>query len=133
MEAERTNLEIIRSMLDGYQHRDWETVRETLDPDVELFPIRAVFEGTPYRGHDGFRQFVDDAVEDWDDFGLEAEELYELEGGRVLVVADFRARGKASGVEFATRAAWLCELRGGKVIKLRFYPDEEAARAALAR
>jgi ketosteroid isomerase-like protein len=133
MEAKRTNLEIIRSGLDGYSRHDWETVRETLDPEVELFPIRAVFEGTPYRGHEGFKQLVADAVEDWEDFGLEAEELYDLEDGRVLVVADFRARGKASGVEFATRAAWLCELRDGKVIKLRFYPDEEAARAALAR
>src|SRR2546425_2656359 len=100
MEAERTNLEVVRSGLDAYNRRDWRGVQETLHPEVELFPIRAVFEGTPYRGYEGFQQFLADTAEDWEDFGLEGEELHELEGDRVLVVANFRARGKASGVEF---------------------------------
>lgn len=132
MEAERTNLEVVRSGLDAYKRRDWDGVRETLHPEVELFPIRAVFEGTPYRGHEGFQQFLADTAEDWEDFGVEAEALHELDGHRVLVVANFYARGRASGVEFSTRAAWLCEVRDGKIVRLRFYPDEEAARADLA-
>ena len=50
---------------------------------------------------------------------------------RVLVLGRMKGRGKASGVEFEAPAAWVCELRDGKVAKVHFYAHEEAARDEL--
>jgi ketosteroid isomerase-like protein len=124
------DVEIVRIALEAYVAGDTPRVLEMLDPDVELLPIRAVLEGTPYRGHDGFRQFVDDMTEDWQEARPEAHELRDLGGGRVLVLGVFRGRG-ASGVEVETPATWLCEVAGAKLVRLRFYADEAAALEAL--
>src|SRR5436309_1365356 len=106
MEGQRSNLETMRAGLDAYKRRDRADVLATLDPDVELYPIRAVLEGTPYRGHEGFLRFLEDMSEDWEEFGLEDESFRELSENTVLVLATFRARGKASGMEIEARAAW---------------------------
>ena len=102
----------------------------TLQPDAEMVPARAVLEGSVYRGHEGLRRWVDDMAEDWDDFHIDLHEVRGLEGGRVLVLGRFHARGKSSGVRMDQPAAWICELTAGKVARIRFYADADAALAA---
>jgi len=129
MSAEEVQL--VRKTLDAYIERDVPRVLESLDENVELFPIRAVLEGAPYRGHGGFRQFLADMKEDWQEFSPEASEVRDLGEGRVLVVGRFKGR-LASGMDVETPAAWMCEVRAGKISKLRFYADEHAALDAIA-
>jgi ketosteroid isomerase-like protein len=126
------DVELVRSGLEAFNRRDLPRVFETLDPDVELVPVRAVLEGNSYRGHGGFERFVADMDEDWDNFRPEPEEVRDLGGGSVLVVGRFSARGKASGVEVSTPAVWLCDVRDGKVARVSFYADEAAALDAVA-
>jgi ketosteroid isomerase-like protein len=126
------DVEIVRAALRAYVDHDVPHVLEALDPDVELFPIRAVFEGTPYRGHEGFRRFIADMSEDWQESTIEADEVRGLGAGRVLVTGRFRGQG-ASGVEVETPAVWVCEVRDGRIVRLRFYADEAAALAAIGR
>jgi ketosteroid isomerase-like protein len=38
-----------------------------------------------------------------------------------------RMRGRASGVALDAPAAWLCDLRDGRVSKVRFFADSAAA------
>jgi ketosteroid isomerase-like protein len=90
--------------------------------------MRAVFEGTVYRGKEGFRTFLEDMSEDWEDFRLEPDEFREIDDSRVLVLGRMQGRGKASGMEIEAPAAWVCELRDGKVMRVQFYAHEEAAR-----
>jgi ketosteroid isomerase-like protein len=120
------DVEIVRAVLRAYVDHDVPRVLEALDPAVELYPIRAVFEGTPYRGHEGFRRFIADMREDWRESTIEADEVRDMGGGRVLVAGRFRGQG-ASGVEVDTPAVWVCEVRDGKIVRLRFYADEAAA------
>jgi ketosteroid isomerase-like protein len=122
-----SNLEIVRSGLDAWNRRDYEAAIGFLHAEVELVPMRAVFEGMVYRGADGFREFLDDMSEDWEDFRLEPDELREIDDARVLVLGRIQGRGKASGMEFEAPAAWVCEMQDGKVTKVQFYAHEEAA------
>jgi ketosteroid isomerase-like protein len=103
-----------------------------LHADAELVPMRAVFEGTVYRGTDGFKALLKDMREEWEDFRLEPEELREIEGSRVLVLGRIKYRPRESEMELEAPAAWLCEFRDGKVAKVQFYAHEEAARDDLA-
>jgi ketosteroid isomerase-like protein len=67
----------------------------------------------------------------WDDFKVEACEFVDL-GDQVLVMSEFRGRGKTSGMSIQAMAgAALFSLRNGKVVRLGTYTDRaEALEAA---
>jgi ketosteroid isomerase-like protein len=122
---------VVRRSLEALNEGDTEGVLGLMDPDVELVTARAVLEGISYRGHEGFRQFVADMADDWEDYHPSSERFRDLGDGRVLVVGRFHARGKASGMEVDAPAAWVSEVREGKIVHVRFYADEAAALDAL--
>jgi len=70
----------------------------------------------------------------WQDLRIHAEAYRELDHARVLVLVQFSARGKASGLqvgEMRANGAALFELRDGKVIRLVTYWDRDRALADL--
>ena len=119
----------IREGIAALNRGDADGIASMLDPEVELVPLRAVLDGSVYRGHDGMRRWLADMSEDWAEFELTAEEVRDLGPERVLVQATMRLRGQ-SGVALSSAAAWLCDMRGGKVSRIRFY--EHAAAALVA-
>jgi ketosteroid isomerase-like protein len=126
---ERT-IEGLREGVEAFNRRDVDGAMAPLDPDVELVPLRAVLEGGSYHGAEGLRKLLEDLGDDWERFNLRADEFLPIGNDRVLVMGNVRARGKASGVEVDYAAAWLCYLRAGKVVRVRFYSDREQALAA---
>jgi ketosteroid isomerase-like protein len=128
----KEDVDTIRTGLDALNRRDLDAMLANLQPDAEMVPLRAVLDGTVYRGHDGLRQWLADMAEDWDDLRIETEELRDLQGGRVLVLGRFHARGKSSGVNLDHRAAWICEVAGGRMARIRFFEDAAAALRAAA-
>jgi ketosteroid isomerase-like protein len=125
-----TDVETIRRGIAALNSGDVDGMASTLDPDVELVPLRAVLDGTSYRGHEGLRRWVDDMVEDWSRFEIAVDEVRELAPGRLLVRATMRLRGRLSGVALDSPGAWLCDMRGAKVSRIQFFTDSEAALAA---
>jgi ketosteroid isomerase-like protein len=124
------DLENIRKGLEAFNRRDAAAVMETCHPDVELVPVRAVFEGISYHGEEGLRQFFEDMDEEWTDMRADLDELREA-GDQVVVLGRFRAKGKASGVEVDWPTAWVCDMRDGKTVRLQAYTDQaEALRVA---
>ena len=124
--------ETVRAGLAALNRRDVDGMLATLDPDCELLPLRAVLDGPVYRGHAGLRTWLEDLLEDWDDFRIESVETRDLGAGSLLVLARFHARGRASGVVLDQPAAWVCRLAEGKVKEVRFFEDAATARAAAA-
>ena len=121
------DVETIRAGVAALNRGDVEALVATLDPEVELIPLRAVLDGSVYRGHDGLRRWLDDMSEDWVGFQLGLEEVRALGGGQVLVQAVMRMRGRSSGVAVDAPAAWLCDMRDGRVRRIRFFGDPAAA------
>jgi len=119
--------ELVATAVSAFNRRDMEGMLAPLHPEVRFEPIRAVLEGTVYRGHAGFRRWLADMAEDWQDFEIELDGTRELTGGRALVEARVHARAKGSGVEVDAPGAWLCDFRDGKLMQLRFYRDAAAA------
>jgi ketosteroid isomerase-like protein len=122
------DLEIIRAGVAALNRGDVDGVAAALDPDVELVPLRAVLDGTVYKGHEGMRRWLADIGEDWTTYEIHLATLTELTMGQVLVEATMRLRGH-SGVAVDSPAAWLCELRAGRVSRIRFFTDAESALA----
>jgi ketosteroid isomerase-like protein len=125
------NVEIIRSAIDAYNRRDIPAVLERLDPDVELLPIRAVLEGMVYRGHEGFKQFVEDMSEEWEEFHPEPEQFRNIGTDYVMVFGRFLGRTRASGVEVDSPGIWMCQVRNGKILRVQFYTEAAAAQGSI--
>jgi ketosteroid isomerase-like protein len=123
------DLETIRAGLAALNQRDLDGMLSALAEDVELVPLRAVLEGTVYRGHAGLRRWLEDMSEDWIDFQIVQHEVRDLGADRVLVLGRFHARGRSSGVQVDEPAAWICQMAAGKVVRMRFYADAETALA----
>ena len=124
---EQETLDLIRAGVEAFNRRDLEGMLQSLDPEVELEPLRAVLEGSVYRGHEGVREYLEDMKEDWEDFEIRIAELRELDDDHLLVDARMHARARTSGVEVDAAGAWLCEVHEGKITRIRFYKDTDAA------
>jgi ketosteroid isomerase-like protein len=120
-------LDLIAQGVAAFNAGDIDGMLAPMHPDVEFQPLRAVLEGTVYHGHEGFRRWLEDMAEDWEQFDLDVIEVSEIGTKCLLVYGRVNARGRASGVELVATAAWLCELRDGLIGRLRFYRDVEAA------
>jgi ketosteroid isomerase-like protein len=123
----RETEDLIRDGVAAFNTGDIDRMLAPIHPEIEFEPLKAVLEGSVYRGHAGFRQWLLDMAEDWEDFVIDVIEVRDLGGDRILVHARFHARARGSGVELDSPGAWLCEMRDGRIRRLRFYRDVEAA------
>jgi ketosteroid isomerase-like protein len=120
-------LDLISQGVEAFNAGDIEGMLGPMHPEVEFQPLRAVLEGSVYHGHEGFRRWLEDTAEDWQEFDLQVIDVSEVGANSVLVHGRVHARARTSGVELDTTAAWLCELRDGLIGRLHFYRDVEAA------
>ena len=114
----------------AFNRGDLDGMLAPIHPEIRFQPLRAVLEGNVYEGHEGFRRWLADMAEDWEDFHLELLDVRQLDDDRVLVEAKIHARARTSGVQMDGPGAWLCDIRDGLVVNLRFFRDAEAALAA---
>jgi ketosteroid isomerase-like protein len=124
------NVEAVRKGLEAFNRRDIAGLMETCTPDAEFVPLRAILEGVTYRGEEGLRKFFADVTEEWSELSIEAQEFREV-GDCVILLGRFKARGRASGVEVDAPAAWVCDMREEKLVRLRAYTDQQEAVAAV--
>jgi ketosteroid isomerase-like protein len=124
------NVEIVRTAIDAFNRHDVDAWLAMCHEESELYSLRAQLEGNPYRGHEGLRQFLVDLDELWEYVRFDVHELRDA-GERVVVLCDFEARARASGVELDSPVGVVFATRAGKVSYARFYSDpDEALEAA---
>jgi 2-(1,2-epoxy-1,2-dihydrophenyl)acetyl-CoA isomerase len=127
-----TNLDLVRSVYAGWERGDF-SADDWADPEIELVRADTPEAGT-WTGIAGMATAFREFLSAWEHVRIEPTDYRELDEERVLVLAQFRGRGKTSGVDLArvwTKAASLFEIRAGKVKKLVLYADYERALADL--
>jgi uncharacterized protein len=122
----KQNVEVVQSAFDAWNSGDIERVIEFCDPDVEFFPLRAQLDGTPYRGADGLRQFADDMLDEWEYLRIVPTEFRDF-GDFVMLLGNFDARGRASGMDLHFPCAWVNRVRDGKLVLVRTFSNPEEA------
>jgi ketosteroid isomerase-like protein len=122
--------EVVRELIAAYNRRDREAFAALLHPDVEwrtlggpLFGVDAI-QGREAMVRWAFEQIPEGIAE----YRVSLEELRELSGGQLLLVATYGGRGVVSGVAVGQRIASIYRLEGGKVI---FSEDFETTEQAL--
>ena len=96
---------------------DHDPVVDAVDSEIEIHTPLSSTKGTPYRGHDGLRQWISDIDEQFDEWYSRPDDWTDLGEGRVLVLGDLhcvdakRYRARPNGL--AARLGWTADsLRG---------------------
>ena len=125
------NASIARKTFERICARDIDALLELYDPDIEFLPLTGTrVESGGYIGHQGVRDYFDEAAEVWELMQPRADHV-ETAGDHVLVVGGCAVRGRGSGARSDNPMAWVLTLRDGKVTRHRgFATAEEAFEAA---
>jgi ketosteroid isomerase-like protein len=93
-------------------------------PEVEW---SAPEDGTTYRGRDGVRERLQEWLESFDDYRYEIQRTIDCGDDDVLVEATEIGRGAISGAEVRASHYELLTIRGGLIVRIREYYDEDNA------
>jgi len=123
------NLELTRLGFAALNRTDPDAFIALCDPRFAMHLVGVVGEPVYYGGADGVHQFVADMSEMWSDFGVEIEEIRDLDD-QVLVIGKWWARGRVSDIEVNSPRGWVVAVRGGFLTAIRFFlTPEEALKA----
>ena len=106
-----------------------ELITQTCDPEIEWYEDPQRPDARVHRGHGGVRESFERWLDQWDEYGAEAERFIDC-GDDVLVVATEHGRGARSGATVSSRIFIVVTFREGKILRYREFYDEAAARAA---
>jgi ketosteroid isomerase-like protein len=116
-EQERRNAQNMIRGHAAFNDGDVEAALQYLSPDLELHPgIGGALTGeTVYRGHDGFRRYMADITEAFEDLRVEPQTIATC-GEWVVSEAKVSGHGRASQVDFATDMTVVWRSRDGEAI-----------------
>jgi ketosteroid isomerase-like protein len=126
-----SNVEVVRLLFERFAEGGIEPALEGLSEELVIeIPPDMSAEPDTYHGHEGARRYFDGFDGMIEDLRYEALELIPV-GDDVLAHVRLSGRGASSGLDVALEPYVMHELAGGKVVRIRPYPDLESARAAL--
>ena len=126
----RENVEIVRRAFAEFERGNF-WVPEVFDPSVRVVWLDALPVGEPESvGLQGLSQGIKRWVEPFEHVTIGLERIFDA-GDQVAVIAAWRGRGKASGVDAEWRFGAVLTVRDGKVISLISYSDPAEALEAV--
>jgi len=121
----RENVELVRSIYAAWERGDFAST-DWADPEIEMVGVSDLLP-TSVTGVDQLARSWSEAINAYEDYSVEAEEFRVIDRERVLVLAEQRGHGKASGIPISRKGANVFHVRDGKVVKLILYEDRGPA------
>jgi uncharacterized protein (TIGR02246 family) len=123
----QADVELVRRVFDAINRRDVQDVLDAYHPDADMSTLTSeLVHGEPYRGHEGIREYFSSFADVWEELHLHPEEIRDL-GDRILVSGRWTSRGKGSGADVESPAAWIFAVRDGRIVFSRAYRNAEEA------
>src|SRR6478736_10281202 len=116
------NLELVRSILTVWESGEYDSA-DWAHPDIEYVVADGPAPGN-WKGLAGMAEGARANVETWEHLQFEPSEYRELDSERVLVLHNYRGRGRTSGADLGSMraaGAQLFHVRDRKVIRLVHY------------
>jgi ketosteroid isomerase-like protein len=121
--------DVVRRIYEAWNRREDPIALGLLAGDVEYVSPPDAMEPGTRSGHEGWRRAMSMIFDSYDDVRFDVQRILEA-GGRVVVLAVMRIRGRESGVEMETRQGYVWTVRDGRATRLEWYTDYGQALAA---
>jgi ketosteroid isomerase-like protein len=132
LRVSESNVEVVRQLFERFAEGGVEPTLELFTEDVLIeIPPDMSAEPDDYHGHAGVLRYFDGFDGMIADLRYEALELIPV-GDAVLAHVRLSGRGASSGLDVALDPYVLHQLEGGRISRIRPYPDREAAERAIA-
>jgi ketosteroid isomerase-like protein len=132
LRVSESSVEVVRQLFERFAEGGIEPTLELFSEDVVIeIPPDMSAEPDDYHGHAGVRRYFAGFDGMITDLRYEALELIPV-GETVLAHVRLSGRGASSGLDVALDPYVLHELEGGRIARIRPYPDREAAERAIA-
>jgi ketosteroid isomerase-like protein len=124
-------MEVARRAWTSYIEGGWDSAVNHFAEDcvVEDFPEMA--DGAAYEGRRGLIERDRHFRESWGDFAVEPVEFIAADDDIVIAVCALRVRGRGSGAPLDVRAAFVHDVRDGKIVRDRAYTSRADALEAV--
>jgi ketosteroid isomerase-like protein len=122
---------LVRRSIEAWNRDDWDALEAVWHADGEIvappgWPEPGVFSGWP-----AVRRQFERLKESWSDEHIELASLTTLDR-TVLAQVRWRGHGEASGLDLDLEVWMVNFVRGGKLSRVEYHFDEDAARASTA-
>jgi ketosteroid isomerase-like protein len=107
-----------------------ELIAQACDPEIEWVEDPQRADSRTYRGHDGVLSSFEHWLEQFSEYGFEAERFVDC-GDDVLVVAREQGRGSVSGAPVSSRIYQVSTIRDNKVLRFQEFYEEASALQAV--
>src|SRR6476659_9606290 len=98
------------------------------DPEIEWNPAeQALLVIDSYEGYEGMRQFWRELLSSWEEFALEAQELFDV-GSHVAAM--FLVSGRAQGRVVAENWSALLSVHEERIVRVQIFRSRDGAREA---
>jgi ketosteroid isomerase-like protein len=124
--VESASIQQLRRGYANFNRGDFEAVLENFDPSVEVHDRQEIPDPREYSGLEGARQAFASVLEMFDEYEIEPVEFVER-GEQILVVANQRGRGQASGVTVEGEIVHVWTVRDGRSVDLRAFSTKQDA------
>ena len=121
------NVELVRGRFAAALTGDWETALAALDAGVEIHDFDIPDAAGVYRGHDGYRAWVERWTEGWESTRMEDPEIRAVAADCVVALFRMFARGAHSGLELEREDAIVYRIRGGRIVRIEYFNDQARA------
>lgn len=122
--------EFVRASVAAWDTADWETLETMWDPEGTIVAPPAWPEGGERHGWAQIRDQFERLKADWNEDHLELVELAEVRPGTVFACNRWTVTGAASGVPLEVLIWMVATIREGKFVRIEYFQEEAAARAA---
>jgi ketosteroid isomerase-like protein len=132
-ERQRQNVAAVSTGVDAFRRGDLDAVLEVLDTEVEVYMPTDLPNAGTFRGHDGYRRWLAQWLEAWEDFDLELDDIEAVGRTHVVSRAHQTARGRGSGIPVEMWISYLWDVRDGLAIAFHLYSTRDEAVAVAER
>jgi uncharacterized protein len=122
----------VKGWYDAISARDWTTLRQLVDPEMEFVVADGFPAGGRYVGPTAiFDTFFPASFDSWRAIAPEIDEIFAVSAGKVVVRGRYVGRTKVTDTPFDVPFAHLWKARDGKLVWLQQYIDTAVLRDAI--
>jgi ketosteroid isomerase-like protein len=121
------NVDVVRRVNELFSKGDLDEWAEHWDPEVVVTPPKGWPEGEDPQGIEAWRRQAERLRDSWEETRVEMDEIRPVGDDQVLARIRYVTRGRDTGMSFDTPMAAVFLLRGGRIIRARYFWEYDDA------